>query len=109
MAEANVIYFVDGLYSEPSGTLDTSCSAMLFLWLTNEESYHRICESVKIACVQQAFEKCFPEEHFSFEGINVASGVSDQPMGDEETLLGAQNRAANCSDSRAQCRLLGRH
>src|SRR5699024_7759294 len=30
------------------------------------------------------------------EAVNVPSNVSDQPMTDEETLLGAMNRANNC-------------
>lgn len=35
----------------------------------------------------------FPDDVWRAEGVSVPSGVSDQPMGDEETLLGAFNRA----------------
>jgi inosine/xanthosine triphosphatase len=52
---------------------------------------------VKIQCVRQAFEKVFPDEAFQFEGVSVASGVSEQPMTDEETFIGARNRAINAS------------
>lgn len=48
---------------------------------------------VKIRCVESAFTKMFPEETFQFTGIGVDSSVSDQPMSDEETYLGAKNRA----------------
>ncbi len=36
----------------------------------------------------------FPSETFTTEGVSVPSGVSDQPMTDEETLQGALNRAS---------------
>ena len=48
---------------------------------------------VKIACTQRAFEKVFPDSGFHFTGIPTQSGVSDQPISDEETLTGAKNRA----------------
>lgn len=50
---------------------------------------------VKINATQAAFEKMFPEESFSVEGVSVSSGVSDQPMTDDETYEGASNRASN--------------
>ncbi len=50
---------------------------------------------VKIQCVRQAFEKAFPHQEWACEGIAVASGVSDQPMTDDETLEGARNRVVN--------------
>lgn len=53
---------------------------------------------VKINAVKNGFEKMFPDEIFVYEGISVTSGVADQPMGDEETLLGAKNRTENASD-----------
>jgi len=37
----------------------------------------------------------FPQEAFTFEGVGFPSGVSDQPMSEEETLTGARNRASN--------------
>ncbi|MFN8429835.1 MAG: inosine/xanthosine triphosphatase [Spirosomataceae bacterium] len=53
---------------------------------------------VKVDAVRQGFEKMFPNEHFEVSGFEVASGVSDQPMGDEETFLGAKNRAAKARE-----------
>lgn len=50
---------------------------------------------VKIKVAEEAFTKMFPEEQFEFVGIEVSSGVSDQPMSEAETLQGAKNRAAN--------------
>jgi inosine/xanthosine triphosphatase len=49
---------------------------------------------VKISCTEEAFTRAF-NRSFLVEGINAASGVPDQPIGDEETLLGAKNRAYN--------------
>ena len=49
---------------------------------------------VKIACTEDAFTRAF-NKGFLVEGINAASEVSAQPMGDQETLLGAKNRAKN--------------
>lgn len=50
---------------------------------------------VKIAATEKAFAAMFPTEKFVFEGVSVASGVSDQPMTDDETFEGAKNRAEN--------------
>lgn len=50
---------------------------------------------VKIACVEKGFSLVWKDEEFSYEGVSVESGVGDQPMSDEETLLGALNRAQN--------------
>lgn len=47
---------------------------------------------VKIEATRRGFEKIFPEEHFTFEGVAVDSGVNDQPIGRDETLTGAHNR-----------------
>ncbi|MDO8967693.1 MAG: inosine/xanthosine triphosphatase [Algoriphagus sp.] len=52
---------------------------------------------VKISCTEDAFTRAF-NKSFLVEGINAASGVSDQPMGDQETLQGAINRAKNSRD-----------
>ncbi|TDQ12947.1 inosine/xanthosine triphosphatase [Algoriphagus boseongensis] len=49
---------------------------------------------VKIACTEDGFTQAF-NRSFLVEGINAFSGVPDQPVGDEETLLGAKNRAIN--------------
>lgn len=48
---------------------------------------------VKMAAVKNGFEKMFPAETFSLDGVSVASGVNDQPMSDAQTLEGAWNRA----------------
>ena len=50
---------------------------------------------VKVECVKNSFISAFPEEDFTFLGVDVPSHVSDQPMTDEETLLGAENRGKN--------------
>lgn len=50
---------------------------------------------VKITASQRAFETVFPDGKFTFESVNVESGVSDQPMSDKETLQGAINRSSN--------------
>ena len=50
---------------------------------------------VKIESTKRAFQKVFPNETFELEGIEVESGVPDQPMGEHETLLGASTRAQN--------------
>ena len=39
----------------------------------------------------------FPDEQFEFTGVSAASGVADQPFSDEETRMGAMNRAENAS------------
>lgn len=48
---------------------------------------------VKINAVKLAFEKIFPNESWVVEGVGVTSGVSDQPMSDQETIRGARARA----------------
>jgi inosine/xanthosine triphosphatase len=47
---------------------------------------------VKIEAAKRGFARMFPEDRFEIVGISVPSGVSDQPMGDEETRRGAKNR-----------------
>lgn len=53
---------------------------------------------VKIKTTEIGFAKMFPGETFKVEGISVKSEVADQPMSDEETLLGATNRVNNVSE-----------
>jgi inosine/xanthosine triphosphatase len=48
---------------------------------------------VKIQAVKEAFEKVWPDQSFHFEGVDIKSTVSDQPMSDDETILGATYRA----------------
>lgn len=50
---------------------------------------------VKIEAVKDAFEKVWPDKTFEFVGVEVSSGVPDQPMSDEESIKGATSRANN--------------
>jgi len=50
---------------------------------------------VKQAAVQNGFKAVFNYSNFDFAGISVESEVSDQPKNDQETLMGATNRANN--------------
>ncbi len=51
---------------------------------------------VKIECTRHGFEEVFSNNsRMEFIGKSVSSGVGDQPMTDEDTLLGAENRARN--------------
>lgn len=54
---------------------------------------------VKAAVVENAFKKAFPEESFEFIVHSAPSGVSDQPIGWEETKQGAHNRAQACAEA----------
>jgi len=47
----------------------------------------------KLRAALGAFRRVFPDRRFDVEGVSVPSGVGHQPMSDEETLLGARNRA----------------
>lgn len=49
---------------------------------------------VKIQAVETAFTSFWPELDIRVIGHDVASGVSDQPMSDDESRKGAGNRAA---------------
>lgn len=49
---------------------------------------------VKILCAEEAFHLTFGDQ-FLVQGLNVDAGVDKQPFGDEETYLGAYNRASN--------------
>ena len=48
---------------------------------------------VKLQAVASAFKKVWPGKTWKVEGVKVVSGVSDQPMSDEESIRGAKNRA----------------
>jgi inosine/xanthosine triphosphatase len=52
---------------------------------------------VKIQSVRDGFKKMFPDLTVEFSGVSVGSGVSDQPMSNDETLKGAKIRAKNAS------------
>ncbi len=47
----------------------------------------------KIEAVLNAFQTVWPEDHWVIEGYDVPSGVSDQPMSDQEAIRGAVERA----------------
>ncbi len=49
---------------------------------------------VKLAAAETAFTEAFLKG-FNVNGLNVSSDVPAQPKGDEETFLGAKNRAQN--------------
>ena len=48
---------------------------------------------VKLEAARLAFGAVWPDEKWEIIGVAVASGVSDQPMSDEECIAGAKNRA----------------
>lgn len=48
---------------------------------------------VKIEAVRLAFEKVWPDKKWVVEGVEVGSGVSNQPMSDLESIKGATTRA----------------
>jgi inosine/xanthosine triphosphatase len=54
---------------------------------------------VKIQAALNGFRQMFPEEEFQVGSVSVPSGVSDQPYTSNETLLGAQNRAARAEEA----------
>ena len=51
---------------------------------------------VKVAAAKQTLALYFPEHHIECLGVDAPSSVSDQPLGEQQTLLGAQNRVAYC-------------
>ncbi|MCH8232076.1 MAG: inosine/xanthosine triphosphatase [Bacteroidetes bacterium] len=56
---------------------------------------------VKNACVEKAFKKVFPHKWIKVKGLDAESGVSNQPMGNEETLMGAINRSRYCRNQKS--------
>src|ERR1700760_216442 len=50
---------------------------------------------VKIGATLEGFSRMFPNSVYTVRGINVASGVPDQPFSDDEALHGALNRVHN--------------
>lgn len=48
---------------------------------------------VKLNAVKRGFKKMFPNESLEIDGVSVPSGVSSQPMSNNETFLGALNRS----------------
>lgn len=57
---------------------------------------------VKIQATLNGFRRMFPNEEFEVTSVSVSSGVSDQPLSDEETLKGAVNRAQNAAEVKPQ-------
>lgn len=55
---------------------------------------------VKITATQRAFSQVFSHDEVSTEGVNVLSGVPEQPRGNTETLRGARNRAQAAQKAR---------
>lgn len=47
----------------------------------------------KLDAVKLAFEAVFPKEKWEIIGVDIPSGVSNQPMSDKESIRGATNRA----------------
>lgn len=47
---------------------------------------------IKVSATKDGFKNMFPNEAFVIEGAKGPSGVSDQPMTDQETYQGALNR-----------------
>ena len=52
----------------------------------------------KVRAVREAFSLQFPEEDIEYIPVSVASGVSDQPLSDDETRTGARNRARSACE-----------
>jgi inosine/xanthosine triphosphatase len=60
---------------------------------------------VKVQAAQMGYALMFPEAPLTASGLNVPSGVSDQPMSDTETLQGAFNRARAAQSAAPDARL----
>jgi len=58
---------------------------------------------VKLAAAGEGFRRMLPEITFSLDGVRVDSGVADQPLSDDETRRGAENRARRLHRSNPQC------
>lgn len=72
----------------------------------NEQEIHVVVGSnnpVKIQAVKVAFEMMFQSASIKISPVNVPSGVSDQPFGDDETKLGARNRAQSAHATANTC------
>lgn len=47
---------------------------------------------VKVQAAQAGFQKLFPEDEFTFQGVSAPSGVREQPLSEAEAYLGVCNR-----------------
>jgi len=52
---------------------------------------------VKVNATKQAFTLVFPGQTFDFVEVSAASGVSNQPLSNQETQIGATNRVNNAA------------
>ncbi|MCO7188647.1 MULTISPECIES: inosine/xanthosine triphosphatase [unclassified Pseudoalteromonas] len=53
---------------------------------------------VKVNAARQIFTQYYPDHDIQCEGLHAPSGVADQPLGEPDTLLGAQNRVHHLVD-----------
>lgn len=54
---------------------------------------------VKLKAAQNGFEQMFPDQLWQMKPVSVPSGVGDQPGSDEETFVGAKNRAHSAQEA----------
>lgn len=47
---------------------------------------------VKVAAAKAVFERYYPDHQIDCQGLHAPSGVPDQPIGEDETRIGAENR-----------------
>jgi len=47
---------------------------------------------VKVAAAKEIFTQYFPEHTLDCQGMHAPSGVPDQPLGEDDTRIGAENR-----------------
>jgi len=47
---------------------------------------------VKVAAAKEIFSQYFPEYSLDCQGMHAPSGVPDQPLGEDDTRIGAENR-----------------
>lgn len=59
---------------------------------------------VKLRAVESAFQQVFAGEPLDVGSTEVLSGVSDQPVTDDETRRGARNRARNAREAEPEAR-----
>ncbi|ORX82957.1 Maf/Ham1 [Basidiobolus meristosporus CBS 931.73] len=58
----------------------------------------------KVNAAKRVLQHYFPDKNIHVHMLSVPSGVADQPMSDEETILGAKNRAKAAMEmSEADC------
>ncbi|BED90215.1 non-canonical purine NTP phosphatase [Pseudoalteromonas sp. MM1] len=53
---------------------------------------------VKINAAKHIFAMYFPDCEIDCQGVNAPSNVPDQPIGEEQTRVGAQNRVTHCKN-----------